>query len=810
MLTTEQIAKDCDRKLNQILMAKEKLLVEDDSVAKNTFNDYHGEKDSLFVNSADWSSDGVVPKRQGFIEPIGFVTRVTSREGVIGEKWEAADNISLNDKLDSLPPAELRARKDPGVVHWAAGENIYNLTTEEDRMCSMAYKLNEKELIAQIVPFMVEPEVGGCFSYVCLENTFVTHAPYMATNMGNAYFEIWQGNMDGVEKWREKDLAKWWKGDPTKKYTFGRFDRHPIKIIVPKDATLAWQDSYIQPLTQGIAKITGSADLTKYSIKAPLQGIVKINDGKILIQFDDINQEIILGERGPKVTPWPIHALANRVLISGAIENLETSPIPEVAVFQQELAKYKDTCAQVVQAKVWAIWTLERVVEMYTALRTGVVTENSPFIVYKIDYSKVYRPKANKIVENLSKGSGFAVISGNTQWDALCESMKLKGVSKSAMPVANCMQYNRFVYGKCLGTGMGHIDNLFLYDYGGDWTMPAIRKWIAGMGQRIAEVHAAGEDCLKSCIEATCLSYEFVRAKKRYEDNMRRSGVHLINVCAWKDLAQMLHYRVIDAVFLKSTITSSMDDEAYLAIGFATVMHDLTDYGYDLSVCDCSNMLFTLGARDGKYSGIEYAYAVTLAGVAYVADVHRYNTSGLTLVSTHYWQLCNGRHRILNAAMSVAEHAHPRRFVKKDTLIGTIFDRKEDEYFMQPHNHQSCESQYQQLKKRALKLGGAFDTLLRGMVARVYERIYGKALDNIESLEEVDNIVNIVDCVCIDSRNEGIEFLWDMAMFMWGDSGIMWHSFLGSLLVTKDRLVGDDTAGYGYEDRPWLEQKRQE
>ncbi|GAM19946.1 hypothetical protein SAMD00019534_031210 [Acytostelium subglobosum LB1] len=142
--------------------------------------------------------------------------------------------------------------------------------------------------------------------------------------------------------------------------------------------------------------------------------------------------------------------------------------------------------------------------------------------------------------------------------------------------------------------------------------------------------------------------------------------------------------------------------------------------------------------------------------------------------------------------------------------MGTITHRKDEEYFMQPHNHQACESQYQQLKERALKLGGAYHTLLRCMVARVYERIYGKALDDIESLEEVDNITNITDCVSIDSCNEGIELLWDIALFMWCDSGIMWHSFLGGLLVTKDRLVGDDTAGYGYEDRPWEKQKGQE
>ncbi len=179
--------------------------------------------------------------------------------------------------------------------------------------------------------------------------------------------------------------------------------------------------------------------------------------------------------------------------------------------------------------------------------------------------------------------------------------------------------------------------------------------------------------------------------------------------------------------------------------------------------------------------------------------------SGLTLASTHFWQICNGRHRFLNCAMSVAEHDRPKELPVKGTLLDTIYNRKVDEYLnpSPKHDHDKCCRIYESLRERCRIRGNAFPTLLRALVARPYERIYKKALDRIDDLTEMDSLTSIFDCVCADSSNDAVDLFWDIACFMWDETSIMWHTFLGSLLIVSDRMVADDSAGYGYKERPW-------
>ncbi len=155
--------------------------------------------------------------------------------------------------------------------------------------------------------------------------------------------------------------------------------------------------------------------------------------------------------------------------------------------------------------------------------------------------------------------------------------------------------------------------------------------------------------------------------------------------------------------------------------------------------------------------------------------------------------------------MSVAEHEHPKQLATKATMLDTIYNRKREEYLnpSPKHDHEICCRIYKSLSERCHTLGNAFPTLLRVLVARPYERIYKKDLDKIDDLVEVDSLSSIFDCVCADSSNDAIDLLWDVACFMWDETAIMWHTLLGSLLVVSDRMIADDSAGFGYSERPW-------
>lgn len=768
---------------------------------------------SLFHYPSNWINL-LTPEeqRKDFIEPQGYITREGVRDGVIGDAWMALEDQSMNSRLDIDVPADIRSTPPliKGNICWCAENDLFDLEAEDDRVCSLKTSDSDHSsdgLILQLSPFGKNSEEIGCFAYVCLENSFITHVPYAAIKDVQFRYDVLIGK-EGDAEWVENDLKKWWTGPrPSKSLTFGRFFPLPVRLIIPPELLLMWSDTFASVLTSWF-----SNNLNRLPHDGRILGVASIHNDKLYINFDSPEQKhlgrIELGQiSNESMQSWPVHILQNRILLSGApdVGTLKPSLNPDIRMLQSEFAKYTSTLCQIDQIKANGLWCFERAIQMYTAQRDGFAAESSPFRVQKIDYSKVFRPKPNDVQQDMCKGSGLPIVTGNSQYEAICDGLLLKGISRSPMNIANCLQYNRFVYGKNLGTPLGFADSLFLFDYGGDWTMPSVRTWLEGLGRKIAEVHAVASDSEKSLIEATVLSYEAIRAKKRYEDAMRRSHVKLEYVCIWKDFRELLHYRILDAVFVKSTITSSLDEEGYYVVGFATVVHDLGDYGYDLSVCECSGMLFSLGAVDGSYESIEHAYAITLAGIRYVAKVHRYTASGLTLASTHYWQICNGRHRFLNCAMSVAEHEHPQQLPVKGTMLDNICDRKKEEYLnpSPKHDHNLCVRMYNSLSERCQARGNAFPTLLRVLVARPYEIIYKKPLDKIDDLAEVDSLSSIFDCVCADASNAAIDLLWDIACFMWDEAAIMWHTFLGSLLVVSNRMIADDTAGYGYKERPW-------
>ncbi|XP_037029580.1 uncharacterized protein LOC119069595 [Bradysia coprophila] len=771
---------------------------------------------SFFHYPTDWTNTlSPEEQRKGFVEPHGYISRVNVRDGVIGDAWMKLDSSSLNSRLDLKVLSSVRSSVSPikGNVYWCAEDKLGSLTAEDDRLCSLKNYIPDRHRdkpILQLSPIGRHSEEVGCYANVCIDNSFITHVPYMGVKEVEIIYDVLVGR-EGSGEWVERDLKKWCKNESLleKHLTFGRFIVLPVKIFVPAELSLMWNDTFAARLTSWF-----SDNLSSIEDADDLVGIVYITEGKICINIKSSGlkpfhlSEIELGQISTETTKsWPAHILKHRILLVGApsVDSLKPSPIAEVRMLQTELAKYTSTLRQIDQIKAMGIWCFERVIQMYTAQRDGFTSESSPFVVHKVDYSKVFRPKPNDIQEDMCKGSGLPIVNGNPQYDAICDGLLLKGISRSPMNIANSLQYNRFVFGKDLGTPLSVVDSLFLFDYGGDWTMPTVRTWLYGLGCKIAEIHAVGSNGEKSLIEATVLSYETIRAKKRYEDSMRRSNVKLEYVCVWKDFKELLHYRILDAVFVKSTILSSLDEEGYYVVGFATVVHDLGDYGYDISICECSGMLYTLGAVDGTYESIEHAYAVTLAGIRYVSKVHRYTVSGLTLASTHYWQICNGRHRFLNCAMSVAEHRHPKQLPVNGTLLDTICNRKREEYLIPSpeHDHDTCVRIYTSLSVRCSARGHAFPTLLRALVARPYERIYKKTLDKIDDLAEVDCMSSIFDCVCVDAADDAIDLLWDIACFMWDETAIMWHTLLGSLLVVSQRMIADDSAGFGYSDRPW-------
>lgn len=64
-------------------------------------------------------------------------------------------------------------------------------------------------------------------------------------------------------------------------------------------------------------------------------------------------------------------------------------------------------------------------------------------------------------------------------------------------------------------------------------------------------------------------------------------------MAVWKDIETLLKYRVVDAAFLKIYPLTMLTSDEMNAIGFATLLHDMVDFGYDISVKESSNTFLT-------------------------------------------------------------------------------------------------------------------------------------------------------------------------------------------------------------------------
>ena len=105
----------------------------------------------------------------------------------------------------------------------------------------------------------------------------------------------------------------------------------------------------------------------------------------------------------------------------------------------------------------------------------------------------------------------------------------------------------------------------------------------------------------------------------------------------WKDLRSMLHYRVIDAAFLKIVPFTMLSDDELDAIGLATCLHDIVDFGYDISVKESSNTFLTITKGKIDQESVKNGYKKVANALQYMIEKYKYDACGLTFLSTHFW-----------------------------------------------------------------------------------------------------------------------------------------------------------------------------
>ncbi|CAG8759398.1 3918_t:CDS:2, partial [Racocetra persica] len=273
----------------------------------------------------------------------------------------------------------------------------------------------------------------------------------------------------------------------------------------------------------------------------------------------------------------------------------------------------------------------------------------------------------------IGKGDGVPMMNSKA-WNAMFPSDSLKGISKSPMAIANSIVYNNVVYGNELGRLMGHVDNLFLYDYAVESREFNINEWFSGARNKIAILFKYMTPLQATSTLGNVISYEMIKTKCRVEEASRRYSQVNKKMPVWKDLRAMLHYRVVDAAFLKIVPYTMLTVDEMDIIGFATVLHDMVDFGYDVSVKESSNTFLTITGGKIDMDSVKKGYIRMANGLQYIIERYKYDACGLTFLATHFWQIANGHHRIIPSIYNGATNYQHKYLELKSTLLDVLQD----------------------------------------------------------------------------------------------------------------------------------------
>jgi len=362
------------------------------------------------------------------------------------------------------------------------------------------------------------------------------------------------------------------------------------------------------------------------------------------------------------------------------------------------------------------------------------------------------------------------------------------------MVVANSLVYNNIVYGNELGRMMGPVDNLFFLDYAVESRGENLKAWFVGCCNKIATTVRHMTPLQSTCTIGNIMAYEMIKAKCRVEEASRKHSQVNHKMAVWNDLRSMLHFRICDAAFLKIVPFGSLTDDELDVIGFATVLHDMVDFGYDLSVKESSNCFMTMVGGKLDDATVREGYVRMANGLQYILETCRSNANGLTFLATHYWQLSNGRHRIVPSIYNGAT-AYEHKYLQ---LPGSLLDVLTDKNPVYK-NVISKEQFLANLRATASKVGPDAVEMTRLVTVEMEANYLGTDELNTDVMERKMMELSLSLAIGCDAEGNMVEFLWMICEYMWLRTGMMLSCLMGSLKIMYNRRQSDDRGGLQYK-----------
>lgn len=401
------------------------------------------------------------------------------------------------------------------------------------------------------------------------------------------------------------------------------------------------------------------------------------------------------------------------------------------------------------------------------------------------------------------KLSGYATCPG-ADFERLCDREAAAGAMRNTSIMAMSLAYDRGVYGGSIAGMWAIMDSGFMYDYSTGNFSQKLGKRIGDAFVTVRDVdtgNAALNAHLLDIVTVISCNFTALRAKAALEDERKLKSQPCIAV--WDDLAAVARYRMADAAFAHVWYDSPNDQRSLVLGGLGCALHDLIDIGPDVACGEVSNIIPSLTGGDLSIEALRSVYIGLVATLEWCAENDPFNTTGLAILFTHWWQLCNLRHRPV-ALMSRIEPSPAYAVNPVKLTTEPTFDCITRHHGMAFTEGQSViDEQRRTLAQIEASLMAAGVTDLDGMISKLVHPVLDYADGRETCLPvEVTYCTEVLEAEISRRHSEKIRALWGILLVMW-KCGAIWMAVLANTQYAHQGLTNCDRGRDDYKASTW-------
>jgi len=377
-------------------------------------------------------------------------------------------------------------------------------------------------------------------------------------------------------------------------------------------------------------------------------------------------------------------------------------------------------------------------------------------------------------------------------------------------------------YGACM-------DLMFYYDYGLRDVGGSIGRWYDSI-ERLASAYKPSGSCKCAYYfyergRCALIIYHGLNFKRSLEDSLRANNVRSRALAIkWIDKRLMMEIAYFDGGSIGTIIDSGLSRTNRWDSGISKLMNDFVDFGFDVSCSEMGNMVFSVSDGNVTEDSIALAYRHMCHALNSMFQTRQMGPIG-TMV-TALWQLANYRHKTMefmtiSASDGVEYHPCTASNFPENCFVNSTcqlddglnpdvvdVDVTQDVRLHLDVDNVKCTKEWVNCIECAKEYSWSRDLKVVVMSYKILLKAAKQGLVKRAKAEAVfsevaDKCCAALTYMCRDADWRINDAMWRAILELYCFDGIGFYACRGSMVVIKERVVGDEREGLLYSSRPF-------